>query len=57
MIESDRMQILNKMEELQTRVGALAAAAKLIEQELVRLQAVFYQQTQEVTHNGKKTNV
>ena len=57
MNESDRMQILNKMEKLQTRVGALAAAAKLIEQELVRLQAVFYQQTQEVTHNGKKTNV
>lgn len=51
MNESDRMQILNKMEELQTRVGALAAAAKLIEQELVRLQAVFYQQTQEVRNN------
>ena len=33
MNESDRMQILNKMEELQTRVGALAAATKLIEQE------------------------
>ena len=51
MNESDRMQILNKMEELRDRIGALAAAAKLIEQELVRLQAVFYQQTQEVTKN------
>lgn len=48
MTENDRMQILNKLEELQTRVGALAAAAKLIEQELVRLQAAYYQQTQEV---------
>lgn len=47
MNESDRMQILNKMEELQTRANALAAAAKLIEQELVQLQSVFYQHTQE----------
>lgn len=48
MNESDRMQILDKLEELQLRIGSLAAAAKLIEQELVQLQAVFYQQTQEV---------
>ena len=48
MNESDRMQILHKMEELQTRVGAFVVAAKLIEQELVRLQATFYQRTQEV---------
>lgn len=48
MNESERMKILNKIEELTLRVGALAAAAKLIEGELEQLQAVYYQQTEEV---------
>ena len=47
MNEQKRMKILDKVEELTLRVGALAAAAKLIENELVQLQAVYYQQTQE----------
>ena len=53
MNESDRMQILEKLEELQLRIGSLAAAAKLIEGELVQLQARFYQQTQEVKQNDR----
>ena len=47
MNENERMKILNKIEELGTRVGALAAAAKLIENELIQLQAAYYQQTAE----------
>ncbi len=52
MNESDRMQIVKKLEELQGRIGALAATAKLIEQELVLLLSVFYQQTQETPAYG-----
>lgn len=48
MNEHERMKILSKIEELGTRVGALASAAKLIESELIQLQATFYQQTEEV---------
>lgn len=48
MSEHERMKILSKIEELGTRVGALAAAAKLIENELIQLQAAYYQQTEEV---------
>lgn len=47
MNEHERMKILSKIEELGTRVGALAAAAKLIENELIQLQAAYYQQTEE----------
>lgn len=47
MNENERMNILNKLEELGTRVGALASAAKLIENELIQLQATYYQQSKE----------
>lgn len=45
MNEQKRMKILDKVEELTLRVGALAAAAKLIEGELVQLQKEYFQQT------------
>ena len=46
MEQDERMKILGKLEELTLRVGALAAAAKLIEGELEQLQAVYYQRTE-----------
>lgn len=45
MSQSERMATLAKIEELTTRVAALAAAAKLIEGELLQLQTTYYQQT------------
>ena len=47
MSQNERMDTLAKIEELGTRVGALALAAKLIENELIQLQAVYYRQTEE----------
>lgn len=44
MNERKRMNTLEKLEELSTRVGALAAAARLIEQELIQLQADYRKQ-------------
>lgn len=46
MNDNDRMKILNKIEELTIRAGALAATASQIERELAQLQATFYQQTE-----------
>lgn len=54
MNEHERMKILSKIEELGTRVGALAAAAKLIENELIKLQAAYYQQTAEVKQASRQ---
>ena len=48
MNEKERMQILSKIEGLGLRVGALVTSAKLIENELIQLQDVFYQKTKEV---------
>lgn len=51
MSQQERLDTLAKIEELQIRVGALAAAAKLIENELIQLQTAYYQQTEEVRYN------
>lgn len=45
MSQNERMATLAKIEELTERMAALAAAAKLIEAELIRLQRAYYQQT------------
>lgn len=49
MSQNERMATLAKIEELTERMAALAAAAKLIEGELLQLQARYYRQTEGVT--------
>ena len=51
MSEAERMATLAKIEDLTARAAAIVEAAKLIEQELVNLQGMYYQQTEE-THEG-----
>lgn len=46
MSQNERMDTLAKIEELTERMAALAAAAKLIEAELLQLQKRYYQQTE-----------
>ena len=50
MSQNERQETLNKIEELGNRVAALAAAAKLIEAELIQLQRAYYQQTEGCTN-------
>ncbi len=46
MNETERIATLNKIEALCIKAGAQADAAILIEQELIQLQEVYYQQTE-----------
>lgn len=46
MSQNERMDTLAKIEELTERMAALAAAAKLIEAELLQLQGRYYRQTE-----------
>lgn len=46
MSEAERMATLAKIEDLTARVATIVEAAKLIEQELVNLQGMYYQQTE-----------
>ena len=50
MSQNERLATLAKIEELSTRVGALAAAAKLIEAELIQLQRRYYRETEGCTN-------
>lgn len=45
MTQLERENMLAKLEELEHRCGALAAAAKLIEGELRQIQSAFWKQT------------
>lgn len=45
MKEHVRNEFMAKMEEIEHRCGALAAAAKLLEEELRKMQTTFWRQT------------
>lgn len=49
MSQNERLETLAKIEELTERMAALAAAAKLIEEELTQLQQRYYRETEGCT--------